>query len=287
MHADPRPAPRPAPRTTVSSPTPWIIAGVLLAVVGAGGVYWALRESAPAPTASAPAAAPATEPSAVAPPPIRHPIEQAPAAAAAEPAPPLPALGDSDALLFEALAALLGDDAWRNLVAGDFLIQRFVATVDNLPRRKLAPHLLPVKPAAGTLVVEGTPESATLSAANAARYDGYIRVLQSVDAQRLVALYVRLYPLFQQAYRELGGPEAYFNDRLVEVIDHLLAAPRVEPPIALVRPKVFWEFADPALEQASAGEKLMLRLGPAHAASVRAKLAEVRALLVAQAPAAP
>lgn len=280
MHAEPRPSQRQAARR----PTAWIFAGLLLLGLGAGGVYWALNRSAESPAVATTAAVPAPSAAPAPPPPIRHPIEQAPAAVAAEPAPPLPALGDSDALLFEALAALLADDAWRNLVAGDFLIQRFVATVDNLPRRKLAPHLLPVKPASGTLVVEGTPETATLSAANAARYDGYIRVLQSVDAQRLVALYVRLYPLFQQAYRELGGPDAYFNDRLVEVIDHLLAAPRVEPPIALVRPKVFWEFADPALEQSSAGEKLMLRLGPAHAASVRAKLAEVRALLVAQAP---
>jgi hypothetical protein len=184
-------------------------------------------------------------------------------------------------MLFEALAGLLVDDDWRSLMAGDFLIQRFVATIDALPRRKLAPHLLPVKPASGALVVEGTPDAAVLAAANATRYDAYLRVLEAVDEQRLVALYVRLYPLFQQAYRELGNADGYFNDRLVEVIDHLLAAPAPPPPIALVRPKVLWEFADPALEQASAGEKLMVRIGPAHAAAVRAKLSAVRALLVA------
>ena len=65
-----------------------------------------------------------------------------------------------------------------------------------------------------------------------------------------------------------------------------LTQPDATPPVQLVRPKVFWEFADPALEQASAGEKLMVRIGPAHAARVRAKLAEVRVLLVAAPPAA-
>jgi hypothetical protein len=281
MHAEPRPALRSSDRR----PLPWIVAGLLLIGVGAGGVYWTLREPAGAPTAAAPAAPTAPVAAPVAPPSIQHPIEQAPVGLPIEPALPLPALGDSDALLFEALAALLADDGWRALVAGDFLIQRFVATIDALPRRKLAPHLLPVKPAAGALIVDGTPEAATLAASNAARYDAYLRVLAAVDEQRLVALYVRLYPLFQQAYRELGSADGYFNDRLVEVIDHLLAAPSPAPPIALVRPKVFWEFADPALEQASAGEKLMTRIGPAHAATVRAKLSAVRALLVAQPPA--
>jgi hypothetical protein len=282
MHAEPRPIPRQADR----SPLPWVIGALLLAAVGGAGVWWALRGGTEPPPA--PAAAPAAEPVApapAAPPPIRHPIEQAPVAQPAEPAAPLPALGESDALLFEALAGVLADDGWRALLAGDFLIQRFVATVDNLPRRKLAPHLLPVKAAAGTLAVVGTPESATLAPANYARYDAWLRVLEAVDAQRLVALYVRLYPLFQQAYRELGSADGYFNDRLVEVIDHLVAAPDATPPVQLVRPKVFWEFADPALEQASAGEKLMVRIGPAHAAKVRAKLAAVRALLVAASPA--
>ena len=51
--------------------------------------------------------------------------------------------------------------------------------------------------------------------------------MESVDTGRLAALYVRFYPLFQQAYRDLGYPNGYFNDRLVEVIDHLLVTPEI------------------------------------------------------------
>lgn len=282
MHAEPRPAHRQTDRSML----PWLLGVLLLAAVGGGGAVWWFARGGPEPAPSpAPQvvspASPATAPQ----PPIRHPVEQAPAAAPAAPVEPLPLLGDSDAFLFEALAGLLADDGWRALVAGDFLVQRFVATVDNLPRRKIAPHLLPVTPAPGTLAVEGAPEAATLAPANAARYDAHLHLLESVDLQRLVALYVRLYPLFQQAYRDLGTPDGYFNDRLVEVIDHLLAAPDATPPVLLVRPKVFWEFADPALEQRSAGEKLMVRIGPAHAARARVRLAQARALLVAPGPA--
>jgi hypothetical protein len=97
-----------------------------------------------------------------------------------------------------------------------------------------------------------------------------------MDTGKLVALYVRLYPLFQQAYRDLGYPDRYFNDRLVEVIDHLLATPSVPGPIKLAQPHVLYEFADPALEARSAGQKILIRIGPDNAARVKAKLRELR-----------
>jgi hypothetical protein len=87
---------------------------------------------------------------------------------------------------------------------------------------------------------------------------------------------VRWYPLFQQAYRELGYPDGYFNDRLVEVIDHLLAAPEVKGPVALAKPWIMWEYADPKLEALSAGHKILVRVGPENAARLKAKLREVR-----------
>jgi hypothetical protein len=50
-------------------------------------------------------------------------------------------------------------------------------------------------------------------------------------------------------------PEAMpgFNDRLIEIMDHLLAAPEIEGPIELVQPKVLYRFADPELEKRSWG----------------------------------
>jgi hypothetical protein len=104
-----------------------------------------------------------------------------------------------------------------------------------------------------------------------------------MDMQRLAALYVRFYPLFQQAYRDLGNPDGYFNDRLVEVIDHLLATPAVDGPIRLVRPKVMYEFADPRLQALSSGQKLLLRLSPAQRRTVLAQLRALRTA-VARAP---
>ena len=96
------------------------------------------------------------------------------------------------------------------------------------------------------------------------------------DIDAVYDTYLRFYPLFQKAYERLGYPNAYFNDRLIEVIDHLLATPEPEGPIVLVRPNVLFEFADPDLEALSSGQKLMLRMGPDNAATLKRLLVKFR-----------
>jgi hypothetical protein len=124
--------------------------------------------------------------------------------------------------------------------------------------------------------VVGSAETLAIDAKNPERYASYVQLIKSVDTPKLVAVYRQFYPVFQRAYVELGYPNAYFNDRLVEALDDLLAAPEPEEPIRLAQPKVLYEFADPALESRSAGQKIMIRMGRDNAVSIKAKLREIR-----------
>jgi len=126
-------------------------------------------------------------------------------------------------------------------------------------------------------------ERTTIDPKNYDRYRPYVRIAEAADAKTLVAVYVRLYPLFQKAYEELGFPGQYFNDRVVVAIDDLLAAPDVRSP-ELVQPKALYQFADPDLESRSAGQKTLIRMGPENAGRVKAKLRELRAELTRHAP---
>ncbi|MDE3072976.1 MAG: DUF3014 domain-containing protein [Pseudomonadota bacterium] len=271
-----------------SSVGSWAAAAVVLVAVVAAGVYMArkaVHESAPA-SAAAPAAA---STAAVAPAPaIRHPIAKASGPAPASTA-PLPSLENSDASVLDTLTALAGGSGLRSLLVSAQIIPDAVATIDALPRRVVAPRILPLHPPGGGFLTASVDGKTVMSDANAARYAPYMRVVASVDPAALVGWYVRYYPLFQQAYVQLGYPRGYFNDRLIAVIDNLLAAPDLARPAALAQSKPpFYAYADPALESLSAGQKMLLRAGPANEAVLKAKLRAIRARLVgAVLPAAP
>ncbi|MDH5536837.1 MAG: DUF3014 domain-containing protein [Betaproteobacteria bacterium] len=247
----------------------WLIAFAGLGLIGLI-IYNAMRSpeqpvvAQPALTTEASPPAPPAEPE------IRHPVPGMP------PEKPLPALDTSDTTMRNVLAELLADKALIELPVLAEFVRRVVATIDNLPRRQVAPRLWPLKRAPGRFAISGDNENATIAAVNAGRYAIYVRLAEALDSGKLAALYFHYYPLFQQAYRDLGYPKGHFNDRLVEVIDHLLAAPELQGPVALVRPKVFYLYADPDLESRSAGQKILMRMGAANAVRIKAKLREIR-----------
>lgn len=262
----------------------WIAAVVVVAAIVAAGAYLARKamhageSPQTAPAASASAAAPPAAPA------IQHPIEQAQVTPATASTSALPTLDDSDAGVAAALVALGGDGDLASLLVSQQLVARIVATVDALPRHDgLAVFTLPARVPKGAFVVDETGGSPVLGGQNYARYAPYMRVVDAVDPQALVAWYVHAYPLFQQAYRQLGYPQGYFNDRLIVAIDDLLAAPEPVGPLAVMRSKAFYVYVDPALESRSTGQKLLLRTGPANEARIKAKLRTLRGLLVGQA----
>ena len=196
---------------------------------------------------------------------------------------PLPELDASDAYALQALLALAGAAGIEDLIVPEHLIQRLVASIDALTRPKLGESTMALKPVPGPFGVAGPDDARVLDPANYRRYTRYAEIAERLDAKATVALYVRLYPLFQQSYRQLGYGDAQFNDRLVAVIDHLLQAPIAPQPVPLAQDRVFYTFADPELEGRSAGHKALMRMGPENSDRIKSKLREIRAELAAQA----
>lgn len=262
----------------VSDWMPAVIAVVLVVAVGAYVARRAMQPSAgPAVASTAAAPASAVAPSAA----PHHPIAQAAAPASASTA-PLPALDDSDASVGAALRAL-GGGRLQDLLLPQQIVNHIVATVDALPRHELgSASILPLRTPRGAFAASGTQGILAADASNAERYAPYMAVVRRADSSALVAWYAHNYPLFQQAYRELGYPKGYFNDRLIAAIDDMLAAPQPSQPPALQLANGRYSYADPALESLSVGQKLMLRLGPANEAELKVKLRVIRSLLTAR-----
>jgi hypothetical protein len=189
----------------------------------------------------------------------------------------LPPLDDSDAYFLLALGDLFGSEV-ESLLAKEGLIDRFVATVDNLPRSAVSEKIRVAGRLADTFRAEttGNENAFYASPENYRRYDQLVGLAASANIDAVVDTYQRFYPLLQQSYQQLGYPNGYFNDRVVEVIDHLLETPELDEPALLVRPNVLYEYADPELERLSAGQKLLLRVGPEHAAVLKGLLRKLR-----------
>jgi Protein of unknown function (DUF3014) len=262
----------------INKPVIGVAAAVL--VVAAGTWYYLSTRHAALPSVPAAAQLPAA-PETPAEPAIQHPLSAADDQASKA---PLPALADSDPALIEALGAVAGAAAVKDYLVPQNIVRHLVVTIDNLARQKVSVEKRPVGPAGGTFAAQGDELHATLDPQNFARYQPMVAVIGKLDMRQLVAVYVRFYPLFQHAYQDLGYPNGYFNDRLVQVIDSLLAAPDPAGPIELVRPNVMYTFADPGLESRPAGQKLLIRMGPDNAATIKGRLTELRAAITTAPP---
>ncbi len=227
---------------------------LLVVVAGGGGWYWQQRAKHQEPAAVSPvsvAAAVPAEPVAQIRYPLVGPTEDA--------APATVATADPD--LATALGSLFGPEMAAWLIP-DKLLRRLVATTDNLSRNMRTEQLRPLRAPAGALAVQREVTDATIGAEritlgtqNAARYDVPVSLLSKADMQQAAALYRQLYPQLQRAYEDLGYPDGYFNDRVIDTIDHLLATPEPAGALLLEQPKVLYRFADPDLEARSAGQK--------------------------------
>jgi hypothetical protein len=265
-----------------------VVAAVLAAILGALAFHFLWPRDGAVPQVAAPAP-PAPASPAPPEPAIQYPVGRIPVPAAtdtADAASALPKLDESDGVAKDVIGTVVNGDEFVRLLVPDGIIRRIVATVDNLPRRTIAVQVRPIRSVPGAFATIDTAGGTAVDGANAVRYAPYVRAAEAIDARRLAGFYVRLYPLFQQAYVELGYPNGYFNDRLIGVIDHLLAAPEPASPVYLSQPRVMYEFADPGLEALSAGQKILVRVGIDNERILKAKLREIRAALTGK-PAGP
>jgi hypothetical protein len=266
---------------------------IVIILVVLGGIAWYLFgvrepavEEAPAPpiveqqAAPAAPAEPPSEPVVTAPEPAEPVVET----------PPLPALADSDPVAIESLSGLVGAEPVAQFVAHEDLVSRIVASVDALSSQQVPAAIKAVEGPGGEFeaTADDDPDSVVFDAAgdpvpqyvvdpvNYARYTPYVEMLEAAEPEDIAAAYREYSPLFEEAFRQLGYPEGDFDQRLRAVIDELLATPDVTEPPRLIKPEAYYLYADETLESLTAGQKVLIRMGPGNAARVKARLAAIR-----------
>jgi hypothetical protein len=252
----------------------WTVAVVV--VIGLVAVFYPRQATEPPPV---PVGLPEPPPAPTPAEPQPEPPPRFVAAEPAEPAPPLPELDESDEELRTLIAEVAGTELVERYLAPDSLLRRFVATLDSLDGEAMWIEARVVPRFAGDFLVDGPEQRPVIASANYRRYQAFVGLIGALDTLEVANAYRRHYPLLQQAYEELGYPGRQFHNRVLEVIDHLLATPEPRYPLRLEQPHVLYRFADAQLEALSSGQKILLRVGPDNARVLRDKLIELRAAL--------
>ncbi|WP_193162059.1 DUF3014 domain-containing protein [Microbulbifer hainanensis] len=259
----------------------WIIVLAVIATIAVVAYFILSADKMPKPKAPPAVEEPTVQEPA---PDLEPQVEEEPAAepqpVTPEPERKLPALNDSDKAAYGDLLSLTPDDALSRWLVPDEVIRKWVAAVNSAAAGDLVTKNRPFKNLRGAPVVDKSGATGMeLSPENYQRYDTPVRLFAVVDVDTAVKLYRFWYPRLSEAYGELGVKGKSFHQVLLKAIDQVLAAPEAEQPIQLVRPSVYYKFADPKLEKLPGIHKLMIRMGPDNAARVKEKLKELKAAL--------
>lgn len=183
---------------------------------------------------------------------------------------PLPALADSDEMMRQVMLGVSSQLApW---LATDQLIKKYTIIANDLSQGLwLEKHRQFLQPAAA-FSVQQTDNSSVIAEASFRRYDGLAQAIDGIDARVVIMAYQKFKPLLLQIFDQFGyPPERPMDDMFLKAAAQILAAPVIEEPIPVVRPSVFYKFADAELEKLSPVAKLMLRMGPENTRLIQRK----------------
>ncbi len=184
-------------------------------------------------------------------------------------------LDKSDDAVRGLLAELSSNPAFGQWLKSKDLIRKFVAAVDAVAGGQSSRPQMDFFVLAGPFKTLSKNDRTYLDPASYDRYNIVADVFDSVSTAGCARLYAGLRPLFQASYRELGYPKEDFHQTLQKAIVEILKVPVVEEPIALEKKISSYAMTDPKLEELSAAQKHVLRMGPENLQLIQVKLREI------------
>lgn len=105
------------------------------------------------------------------------------------------------------------------------------------------------------------------------RYDDFAQTIDQINVNKGVGVYQAFKPLLNHVYKLFSYPDTYqLDDIFLKAAANVIKAPVVEDRISLVKHSLLYKFEDKKLEELSAVEKQMLRMGPKNTKIIQAKL---------------
>ncbi|MBM4208564.1 MAG: DUF3014 domain-containing protein [Gammaproteobacteria bacterium] len=187
---------------------------------------------------------------------------------------PLPDLLSSDSVVRQAIIKLSpGLTTWLNV---DQLIRRFFLIINDFSQgQRITSHMSFLR-LPDPFFVEQDGNDLYVAPKNYHRYKLFTDAVQAIDAKKAANLYRRFRPLMLQVFTEMGYPKDITLESIVKkAAAEIIAAPVLDGQIMLIRPSVYYRFADPKMEQLDLVHKQLIRMGPENTRIIQAKCREV------------
>jgi len=184
----------------------------------------------------------------------------------------LPPLNETDPVVRDLVRQLTSHPRVAAWLATNGLIRNFTVSVANVSEGVAPARQLGVLRPSTPFRVTERGGALYIDQASYQRYDTLAAAVASIDPAGAARLYTTLKPRLEDASRELGI--ASFDRTLERAIVSLLETPvpRGEVRVSPSTRGIGYDFADPALENLTAAQKQLVRMGPRNAATVQQSL---------------
>lgn len=184
-------------------------------------------------------------------------------------------LENSDETVRERALGLSANEMFARWLKTEGIITKFTAAVDNIANG-MSPrsHIDFFKPDEKfkTYVED---DVYYISPDSYDRYNPVAAVVSSLDAEGCAKLFRELKPAFQEAYADLGYPEADFQKTLEKAFVELLEVPVLEYDMPVEKKIQTFAYVNGELERLSDAQKHFLRMGPQNVRKIRDKIREI------------
>lgn len=193
----------------------------------------------------------------------------------------LPALNQSDTMLFNRLAEMELGASLLRLLAPDDVIRKFVVFVHNAAQGELPQLEYPLRRIPGEFEVNEVDDNFyELAPANYQRYEPMISTVTDMEPAAVMSLYRQMKPLFQEAYAEIGYQED-FDQVALRAIDQIMSFEPDSGPYQLIKPSVQYIYAENRYESLPPVQKQLIRIGPENLQRLKQRLPAYRERLQA------
>lgn len=187
----------------------------------------------------------------------------------------VPPLDQSDPLVRELVKQITSNPRIAAWLASDGLIRTVTVAIQNVAEGATpAGRFRALRPASG-FEVTGRAGDLRIDARSYQRYDELADAVASIDAAGAARLYATLKPRVEEAYRDLGFPDAPFDRALERAIVSLLQTPAPDSAARLEPKGIGYAYVDPALEGLTGAQKQLLRTGPRNVRIIQSSLRQI------------